>query len=494
MPEEPSVDFLKKKYGLAPDRTQAKRFRWVGRLIFGGLGVGALTALAFSWQVSKTIDNTMPEAGHFSIISTVRRLVGSEDKPLTGEADDQVNFLLLGVGGDGHDGSQLTDTIMFSSFRPSTKEIGLLSIPRDLAVPLSGRGYQKINAINAYAEMDEKGSGPETTAQAIGDLLDQPIHYYFKVDFNGFKDLIDAVGGVDVYVENSFTDNTYPSDEIGNVMTVNFEQGWKTMDGATALIYSRSRHGNNGEGTDFARAARQQKILLAVKDKVLSPSAILNPSTLNKIINTFQANVQTNMSVWEMLKMAKYAPEIQTEQIGVRVLDSGPDSPLYATNINGAFVLLPKRDDWSALERVAAGIFSAEDTNTVAQAPENRLRGEVKIEIQNGTATPGLAFQTSQLLASSGFQVVQIGNAESRDYSSTIIYDLTNGKKASELSVLKEFLEADVAMSPGGWIYADNVVPRELTVTVPGQDQSNAPEDIDFLVILGEDASSLVIR
>ncbi len=494
MPETPSVDFLKKKYGLAPDRQKARRSKWVARFVLGGLGLGALTALAFSWQVSKSIDSAVPETGHFSIISTVRRLVGSEDKPLTGEDDDRVNFLLLGVGGEGHDGSQLTDTIMFASLRPSTKEVGVLSIPRDLAVPMNGRGYQKINAINAYAEMDKKGSGPEVASEAIGDLLDQTIHYYVKVDFNGFKDLIDAVGGVDIYVDRSFTDTTYPSDELGNVMTINFEEGWTKMDGDKALIYSRSRHGNNGEGTDYARAARQQKILLAVKEKVLSPAVILNPATLNKMINTFQDNVQTNMSVWEMLKLAKYAPEISTDQIGVRVLDSSPESPLYATNVNGAFVLLPKRDDWSALERVAEGIFSDEDTNTIAAAPEKRLREEVKIEIQNGTGTAGLAFQASQLLVSSGFQVVQIGNAESRDYSSTIIYDLTGGKKASELSVLKDFLEADVAMSPGGWIYADNVVPRELTVTVPGQDQADSAEAIDFLVILGEDAQSLVIR
>ena len=101
MSEEPSVDFLKKKYGLVPDRHVARRSKWVGRLVLAGLGFGALTALAFSWQLSKSIDNSIPETGHFSILSTVRRLVGSEDKPLTGETDDRVNFLLLGVGGDG---------------------------------------------------------------------------------------------------------------------------------------------------------------------------------------------------------------------------------------------------------------------------------------------------------------------------------------------------------------------------------------------------------
>lgn len=497
MLDEHSVDFLKKKYQLAPTRQSTRRFGLGVRIGILCLAISACTAMAFSWNIARTQESfSVPESAPLSFFSAVRRLVGSDDKNLVGESDDRVNILLLGVGGAGHDGSELTDTILFGSFQPSTKQVGILSIPRDLAVPVNGY-YQKINSVNAYAEQKEDGSGLEATTSVVSDLLQQPVHYTVKVDFDGFQDLIDAVGGIDVYVERSFTDTTYPSDELGNVKTVSFTEGQTHMDGATALIYARSRHGTNGEGSDFARSRRQQKILLSLKDRILSPSVILSPGKLNRIIDTFSENVTTNMSVWEMAKFAKYAPDITTENVRVHVLDDAPGSPLYSAHINGAYVLLPKSDDWSDIHDIASNLFtegSVVQDGTITASNTQTAKESVAIEIQNGTARSGLAFQTSQLLSTSGFSVVHIGNAESRDYTETIIYDLTGGKKADELAILKQFLEADVSMTPSGWVYSDAVVPRELTLGDEGMELSTSDEPIDFLVILGEDAANLVMR
>lgn len=492
MSEEHSVDFLKKKYKLAPQRTDAKKPKKAARLLGGFLVIAAIVGVVFSYKVAQTQIEGAPDTGGFSLFSTFRQLVTADDKPLTGENDDRINFLLMGVGGAGHDGPELSDTLMFASFRPSTHEIGMLSIPRDTVVPIDGYGYRKINHVNAYAELEEPGSGPEAAAETVGELLDQDIHYSVKVDFEGFKDLIDAVGGVDIYVDRSFTDASYPTwDDL--YQTVSFEQGWHHMDGETALEYARSRHGNNGEGSDFARAERQQKVILAVKDKVLSPGTLLNPGKLNKLIETFQENVQTNLTFWEMVKLARFAPDVNTENIHHYVLDSSPDSPLYASTINGAYVLLPKKDDWSEVRDIAANIFEAESPAEVAEG-EPISAQQARIEIQNGTGVTGLAFQTSQLLASSGFDVTKIGNADSRSYDQTIIYDLTEGKKSDELSALKEYLEADVSMSATGWIFADEVVPRELTVANPGEDYVTSQEPVDFLIILGQNATELVMR
>lgn len=498
MLDEPSVDFLKKKYQLAPSRQTVRQQRFALRFGFIGLALCACIALGFSWSIASTQDGfTAPETTPLSFFSAVRRLVGSEDKALTGESDDRVNVLLLGIGGAGHDGAQLTDTILFGSFQPSTNQVGILSIPRDLAVPVKGSGYEKINAVNAYAEQKKQGSGLEASTKVVSDLLEQPIHYTVKVDFDGFKDLIDAVGGIDVYVERSFTDTTYPSDEQGNVETISFTEGAAHMDGTTALKFARSRHGGNGEGSDFARSRRQQKILLALKDRVLSPAVMLSPGKLTRIIQTFSQNVQTNMSVWEMAKFAKYAPDIKTENVHVHVLDDAPGSPLYSANINGAYVLLPKHDDWSDVHDIAANLFTegtvvAQNTPTSNSLPTTKQ--SVTLEIQNGTALSGLAFQTSQLLSTSGFEVLHVGNAESRDYTKTIIYDLTDGKKADELAILKQFLEADVSMTPSGWIYSDTVVPRTLTVGDEAKNLSASEKPVDFLIILGEDAANLVMR
>lgn len=491
MDKEPSVDFLKKKYKLAPERKPRQKKK--GLKFFGAFfAVVIISGLFFSYQVAKTPVDEAPSTDSFSIFSSVKRLITSRDKELVGEQDDRINFLLLGVGGAGHDGPELSDTMIFASFRPSTKEMGLMSIPRDLIVEIPDYGYRKINHANAYGEMEKTGTGPEKSKQVVSEMLDQDIHYTVKVNFNGFEELINAVSGVDVYVDNSFTDYTYPTnDEL--VQTISFEKGWTTMDGETALMFARSRHGNNGEGSDFARAIRQQKILLAVKDKVLSPSVILNPGKLNKMIDIFQNNVQTDLTVWEMLKLAKFAPDINSENMAHHVLDDSTSSPLYPSNINGSYVLLPKKDDWSEVRSIAEDVFTSTDQNNPAYE-KKAINSEVAIEIQNGTHMSGLAFETSQLLSGTGFNVQKIGNADSRSYNKTIIYDLTSGTKANELAILKNFLEADVALSTEGWVYSEEVVPRELTVTTPGEDYIQSEEPIDFLVILGEDAQSLVLR
>ncbi len=492
MNEDNSVDFLKQKYKLVPGHKEAKRKKKVFKVLGVIFVVTAICGMVFSYSISKKYNNEAVEYNGFSILSTLRGLVGSSDKELTGEQDDRINFLLLGIGGEGHDGPELTDTIMFASFEPSTKKIGFLSIPRDLAVPIPGYGYQKINSINAYAEMDDNGSGPEWTSDVVGDLLDQEIHYYVKVDFDGFVDLIDAIGGVDIYVDRSFTDANYPTDDE-LVQTIEFEQGNTHMDGETALQFARSRHGDNGEGSDFARAERQQKIILAVKNELLSASTFLNPARLNNLVETFQENVETNMTFWELVKMSQYVPDISTENITTTVLDDSINGTLYSTNINGSFVLLPKRDDWEPIKSIAENLISensatlSQESNTQTQTQSSEI---TKIEIQNGTGVVGLAFQTSQMLSGTNFSVTSIRNADSQDYQTTIIYDLTGGEKSEELQTLKEFLEADVAMTTAGWIFSETVEPRELTVEEPTAED----DSVDFLIILGQNATNLVLQ
>lgn len=494
MSDEHSVDFLKQKYQMAPTPKSVKRGRKTRKVLVALFIALAICGTLFSYSLSKKYGQESAQYESFSLFSTLRSLVGSDDKELTGELDDRINFLLLGVGGAGHDGPELSDTIMFASYRPSTNDIGLLSIPRDLAVPIPGYGYQKINSINAYAEMEDPGSGPEWTSDVIGDLLNQEIHYFVKVDFDGFVDLIDAIDGIDLYVDRSFTDDQYPTED-SLLQTISFEQGWAHMDGDMALQYVRSRHGNNGEGSDFARAQRQQKILLAVKDELLSASTFLNPAKLNNLVETFQDNVETNMSFWELMKIVRYIPDIDTEHIHTAVLDSDVNSPLYSTTINGAYVLLPKKDDWTTIEQMAANIFDNADNATVSAdstsvAQTNESASSTIIEIQNGTGMTGLAYQTSQMLSGTNFSVASIGNADSQDYETTIIYDLTGGEKPTELEILKNFLEADVAMTTSGWIFSETVIPRELTIDTPEQ----AGENIDFLIILGQNATNLVLQ
>lgn len=491
--EEPSVDLRPKTSPILSERQARAKIGSVTKLLSLG-AVILIAAGAFAGtRIAQTTAEEPQAANGFSLFSSLRRLVTAPDKALSGEDSDRINVLLLGIGGAGHEGPELTDTMIFASYKPSTNDVGMISIPRDLTVNIPGYGYRKINAVNALAEMNESGSGMTAAANTMQDIFGQSVDYTIKVDFGGFEDIINDVGGIDVYVDTAFTDNTYPlDDDLGSVETISFVQGWTVMDGKTALQYARSRHGDNGEGSDFARAARQQKILLALKDKALSLNVLLNPAKLNKILSTIRENVHTDMNIWEMMRLAEYIPKINRQAIVMRVLNADPGSSLYSTMINGAYVILPRNEDWSDLKLIAANIFEKTDiaTSQSAALPEKpSATDDVRIEIQNGTSTTGLAARTAELLQSSGFTIAVVSNAAVRTYAKTMIFDYTNGKKAEELASLQKYLDADVVMTPQGYLSSDAVVPDSLG-SVP--DRTGA--DIDFLIIIGENGMDLVMR
>ncbi|MEK7615140.1 MAG: LCP family protein [Patescibacteria group bacterium] len=521
--EKLKIDFLKEKYHLAEPKK--KHLLFFGRVLVVVLVVTASIGAALSYHVSSTGNS----AGNFpklSLLSTLRHFVDGDK--LKGEENDRVNILLMGIGGEGHDGPQLTDTIIFASYQPSTGKIGLMSLPRDMSVPISGYGYRKVNHANAYGEVEKKGSGPKLASEVIGQVLNEPIEYYVRVDFDGFGKLIDDIGGVDVYVDRAFTDPTYPTpgreyDMCGytepetttkqevtappttptvvaptgpnyscRFETLTFQEGWKHMDGETALKFVRSRHGTNGEGSDFARSARQQKVLLAIKNKVFSLSTFVNPARITRILETLQANIATNLSTSDILRLAQAAKKLDESQITHHVIDASNDSPLYAAILNGAYVLLPKNDDWKPLQQIAEYIFTPKESQErIAKTPGEKPKF-VKVEIQNGTARTGLAFRASQLLDGQGFDVVKVGNAASREYSHTVIYDLTNGERKNELKVLRDFFKADVTLSATGWMVGGDVIPKELAITSDDYEKLATEDQVDFLVILGENSSSLV--
>ena len=488
--DDPRINLLKDHFELNPDPNPGP---WaLGRYFFATVLVGVLVGISFSFLMAKTdLAQGNPEEGG-GFFRNFASFVTSGDRELAGEQDDRINIMLLGIGGAGHDGPQLTDTIIFSSFRPSTSEVGMLSIPRDMAIPIPGYGWRKINHANYFGELEDPGHGARYAYGGIGDLIGQDVNYYVKIDFAGFEEFIDALGGIDVYVETAFTDYQYPTDDH-LVQTVSFDTGWQHMDGETALQFARSRHGNNGEGSDFARARRQQKMLLAVKEELFSAQTIFNPKRVGDLIATVNDNIETNLTTWEILRLANLARDVKPDEVAHYVLDSGPDSPLYQTNLNGAYVLLPDNDDWGGVRTIAANVFE-ENPAFSPLTPDGVQQEYVRIRIENGTEVNGLAFRTSQLLEGQGFEVASIANAETRDWDNTVIYDFTEGQHAEALEELQDYLQADVATTVTGWLFTDNLTPRTITLEDEGLRDGSTESSVDFLVILGQNSANLVQR
>jgi LCP family protein required for cell wall assembly len=219
---------------------------------------------------------------------------------LKGEGDGRINILMLGKGGDGHTAPDLTDTILVASIDPVNHEAAIVSIPRDTYVKTPSSGSMKINAVYATAKSkvltgkkvdDQKKKAEEAGFNAIEDMTEEilgiPIHYHAMVDFQGFKDAVDAVGGVEL-------DVTTPVYEVMNLegrnYTLNVNVGREKFDGFRALAYSRSRH--TSTRGDFDRAERQRAILVALKSKAFSLGTLSNPIKVNDLLSALGNHVQ----------------------------------------------------------------------------------------------------------------------------------------------------------------------------------------------------------
>lgn len=178
-----------------------------------------------------------------------------------------VNVLVLGLDTrDGEGFTTRTDSIMLLGVNPSRLDAALVSFPRDLFINVPGYGAQRINTINVLGEMEGRGQGPELVRRSIGLSFGvQPTHYV-RLDFRAFERLVDAVGGVTIDVERLIVDTAYPTENFGTT-TVRFEPGRQHMDGARALIYSRTRHSDD----DYRRAARQQQVVNAFARRLVNP-------------------------------------------------------------------------------------------------------------------------------------------------------------------------------------------------------------------------------
>lgn len=263
----------------------------------------------------------------------------------------RINILLLGIGDAGHDGPNLTDTLIVASIKPaSPSAVFLISIPRDIYLDsLDG----KING--AYSQ------NLNTAQTAVTEVTGLPIHYSVRVDFSAFEKIIDILEGINVNVERTFDDYDYPVDQKETdscngdpefrcrYQHLHFDAGPQHLDGATALKFVRSRHAEGDEGSDFARSKRQQLVIKAVQEKVFSNETLLNPGKILSIYNELKSHLDTNFDLShpnELLKLAlKYKnAQIKNIFLDINLLDNPPED--YR-----GWILLPKDGNWDKVHK-----------------------------------------------------------------------------------------------------------------------------------------------
>lgn len=277
------------------------------------------------------------------------------------EEDGRINIMLLGMRGkDVPGGGLLADTIMIVSIKPDENKMAMISVPRDLYVKAPGNdSHTKINAVYALGENNGKKKGLAEMKDTLGMVTGLKIHYGAVINFEGFRKLIDAVGGINVNLETDFyeTNQFVQGNECGGQF--HLTAGDNLLDGEKALCYVRARENTS----DFDRAKRQQLVLQKLKDKMVSMGTLTSFSKVNAILDAVGENVRTDMTSSEMRKFYEEYSDLQDAQVHRRVFENTPDGMLKVPedSPDGAgYILIPRAgwDNYSEIQEVCQTIFT----------------------------------------------------------------------------------------------------------------------------------------
>ncbi|CAN5154005.1 hypothetical protein BH09PAT2_BH09PAT2_09130 [soil metagenome] len=325
--------------------------------------------------------------GFYNKIHTVAKTPGTQTKPVE---KDEYTLLLLGYGGGKHEGTYLTDTIMLANIQLKKKEVTLVSIPRDIWVNVPTKNakdpfHAKINSVyqmglfpKDYPAVDTKYITEDNPSglikEVVHDITGMQVDGFIAVDFEGFTRVMDILGGIDVTVERSFTDYEYPIEgkeaetcdkkdqELEDALkeatkepvlafpcrfeTLTFEKGATHMDGATALKYARSRHSLD-DGGDFNRAKRQQNVLEATKEKILSIGFI---SKIIPLLDELEQHIKTDVDLSVMNKLLLEARNANDYKRKTFVIEGKFITDSYSEY--GQYIIIPSKgiDRWDDIK------------------------------------------------------------------------------------------------------------------------------------------------
>ncbi len=359
----------------------------------------------FAWKTGSVLNKVSVKGG---LLSSLVHAVPGVGDTVKGEKEGRINILLLGMRGEGVEGGgTLADTIMVASIKPDENKVAMISIPRDLYVQMPGsENREKINAAYAHGLERGKKGGIEDMEKVVGDITGIPIHYAIAINFEGFTDLVDAIGGIDVTLDKPFNEleqfsqehvcdgdkggvftkptgkyeykyyvrkngtkyvvAQYPlctnsSPECGGNFTL--PAGNNHLDGIKALCYARARY----QTSDFERAKRQQMVIQEIKEKAMSVGTLSDFSKINGILNALGDNVRTDLQAWEMKQLYSIYQKVQNPQIIQRVLEDSEEGLLYhPEESNGAgYILLPRGDNYDKIQNLFQNIFTMSNQSDI---------------------------------------------------------------------------------------------------------------------------------
>lgn len=452
-------------------RTVVKRGRWqrftstftVKRTV---ITLALLILLVGGWVGGKFLYNAHKLFGG-NILSVLN------STKLKGEDEGRVNILLAGNSADdaGHNGAELTDSIMLMSVDTKNKKAFLLSIPRDLWVEI-GNSHHKIN--EAYItgkenDFDESGyakGGMGQLEQVVSESFGLPIHYYALINYQALRQAVDAVGGVDFTVKSNDPRGLYDPniDWETHGPLVRLNNGTHHLNGRQALDLARARgdaYNSYGfAGSDFTRTENQRKLLIALKNKAVSAGVMTNPAKLSSLSDAIGNNVKTDFKVSEVRRLYDLVKDINGGNIkSIGLNDANGKSLLASYAAPGGQSALIPAEGLDNFYDIQAFINRQTSTNPVVQEAAD-------VVVLNSTTTDGLANKARKRLTEKNLTVTEIGDAGDVPVAAkTTIIDNTKATKPATLTLLTQLFGKQVTTAnPYANIY-----------------------DADFIVVLGTD-------
>ncbi len=262
---------------------------------------------------------------------------------------DQINILLLGTDGrDEEDGPPRTDLMMLLLLDRAAPRATIISIPRDLWVPIPGYGEGKINTAFFLGSLED--SGQELAKETVEELFGIRITHTVQVNFNGFREVVDELGGIELTVPETIDDPEYPDGNYGT-LHLHIPAGRQQMDGETALRYARTRHG----GVDQDRSERQQAVMLAIRKKALEPSQLARAPFL---LRTAYRTVESTLSLSDFFALARLGRSLEQRDISLHTLQADGELVWPVITWNGQDALMYDR---ATLYRVVQGWMAGEE-------------------------------------------------------------------------------------------------------------------------------------
>ena len=361
------------------------------------------------------------------------------------------NILIVGIDTRTKLKTFNTDVIIVASYNHKTKDVVMISIPRDFCTKVnpSKTSYGKINSAYSIYEAKEKGSGLEGLKGIVEEITGMEIQYYTMINFNGFVELVDAVGGLYINVENSFTDYKYPAETGYGTQTISFKAGPQLMDGDTALKYARSRQSQqNGEGSDYARAKRQHKVIDAFIKKLLSTETLLNPNKVMSLLTSIQDNI----------KVSEFT--IDDIQAGVNILKSL--SSENSTSSTYSFVLDPTIGNYSLIShQPSCGEYNigpkeglgrytklGEYINLALSYPALYSENPSIYSYDTGLGYQNTKTKTDELKTKFKYLNIRFQGTKFNDKEGTYIYSNTTDKFSKSVDILASYLKTNNKVKP----------------------------------------------